>query len=74
MRINTEKLAALTALPDEKMWAQIREIASGHGISLPEKCPDSKTMSDIRSAASGGAKINLAEAIRVINRYKKGES
>ena len=72
MRIDPEKLAKLTALPDNEMWSEIRRIAQKHGITLPEKCPDAKTMSDIRSATAGGAKINLAEAIRVINTYKKG--
>jgi hypothetical protein len=73
MRLNPEKIKALCALPDAQMWASIRSVAASHGITLPEKCPDEKTMSEIRSAASGGVKINLSEAIRVINSYKKGE-
>ena len=72
MRFDPEKLNALCALPDNELWAQIQSIAASHGISLPKACPSAKTMQEIRSAASGGAKIKLGEAIRVINEYKKG--
>ena len=72
MKINPEKLAALCALPDAEMWSAIRNVASGHGISLPERCPDAKTMSQIRAAAGSGVKINISEALRIINGYKKG--
>ena len=72
MRFDPEKLNALCALPDGELWYEIQKIASSHGISLPKACPNAKTMQDIRNAASGGAKIKLGEAIKVINEYKKG--
>ena len=73
MRLNPEKIKALCALPDAEMWASIRSVAGTHGITLPEKCPDGKTMSEIRGAVNGGVRINVSEAIKVINSYKKGE-
>ena len=72
MRINQEKLAALAALPDDRLWQEILAIAKAHGIELPKNPPSHEQMEKMRQAASGGAKINLAEAVRVINEYKKG--
>ena len=71
MRIDKEKLDALAALPDDKLWEQIRDLASANGFKLPEKSPSHAELDKIRTAVAGGAKINLAEAIRVVNNYRR---
>ena len=72
MKIDKEKLAALVALPDDELWQQIRAIAESHGFKLPEKTPSHTEMEKMRSAVNNGARLNLAEAVRVINNYRRG--
>ena len=71
MKIDKDKLAALLAMPDDKLWAEVRAIASSHGITLPTAPPPPEEMANLRGAVSGGAKLNFAEAVRVINNYTK---
>lgn len=73
MKIDKEKLDALVAMPDDELWGQIRSIAMSHGIKLPEKTPAHSEMEKMRAAANSGAKLNLAQAVKVINDYRKGE-
>lgn len=73
MKIDKEKLDALIAMPDDKLWAEIRSIALSHGIKLPEKTPAHSEMEKMRAAANSGARLNLAQAVRLINDYRKGE-
>ena len=72
MKVNKEKLASLVAMPDDELWCEIVKIAASHGFKLPEKTPSHEEMEKMRSAVKGGAKLNLTEAIRVIDRYRKG--
>ena len=71
MKIDKDKLAALLAMPDDKLWAEVRAIASSHGITLPTAPPPPEEMAKLRGAVSGGARLNFAEAVRVINDYTK---
>ena len=71
MKINKEKLEALCALGDEELWREIRTIASTYGFSLPEGTPPHSEMQKMRDAVSGGVKINLSEALRIINNQRR---
>ena len=71
MKIDKEKLDRLVGMSDSELWGEIRKIAKGHGFTLPEKTPDSAEMSKIRGAISGGAKLKLGEAVRILNEYKR---
>ena len=71
MRIDKEKLDKLVAMPDADLWCEIRKIASQNGFTLPDKPPSHDELNKIRTAVAGGAKINLAEAIRVVNNYRR---
>ncbi len=71
MKVNKEKLAELCALGDNELWREIRSIAASHGFSLPEKTPSHSEMQKMREAVSGGAKLRLGEAIRILNNYKR---
>jgi hypothetical protein len=72
MKIDKEKLKALVEKPDDELWREIVAIAASHGFKLPEKTPSHTEMEKMRAAVSNGAKLNLAEAIRVINNYRRG--
>ena len=70
MKINKEQLKALSQLPDATLWNTIRETAAKHGYNLPEKAPSGSDMEKIRSAMRVGEKINLSDAIKLMNSYK----
>lgn len=73
MKLDRSKLEAIVALPDDELWAMIREVARGHGFTLPEKPPAHSELEKIRAAVSHGASPNIAEALRVINDYRRGK-
>ena len=72
MKINRDKVAHLSALGDSELWNEIRSIAGSHGFRLPESTPSAADMAKLREAISGSARANLADAIRIINNYKRG--
>ena len=72
MKIDKQKLAEVVALPDKELWEMIRQLAASHGITLPERVPPHAELEKVRSALSHGASPNIAEAIRVVNSYRKG--
>ena len=71
MRINKEQLENLAKLPDDKLWAEIVKVGRAHGFSLPEATPPHSDLERLRGAVTG-AKLNLGDAMRVLNSYKKG--
>lgn len=71
MRINKEKLEALTNLPDDKLWAEIVSIAASYGFSLPRETPPKETLDKLRCAVSGD-RLNVGDAVKVLNKYRKG--
>ena len=71
MRIDKDKLAAIAAMPDDKLWSEVRALAASHGYNLPTAMPSASEMSALRAAIAGGAKINLMQAARVLNQSKK---
>ena len=72
MKIDRAKLAELCALSDEELWQTVRGIAAQHGLSLPESTPSGDDMARMRAAVSG-TKLNLSEAAKIINEYRRGK-
>ena len=72
MRIDKEKLTALTSLSDEELWRQVVSIAGSHGLKLSDKAPPHEELEKLRSMVLGGSKLSLASAMRIVNEYKKG--
>ncbi len=71
MRINKEELERLAKLPDNELWAEIVRAGRAHGFNLPTQTPSHSDLEKLRGAVTG-ARLNLGEAIRVLNNYKKG--
>ena len=67
MRFDKEKLEALAAMPDDKLWREVLRIASGFGYTLPEKTPPHEELEKMREAVRGD-KINVTEALRMVNK------
>jgi hypothetical protein len=73
MKINREKILELAAKSDTELWCEVVKIARTYGISLPEKTPPHEELEKLRGAVSG-TKFNAADAIRLIDAYRKRES
>ena len=73
MRIDKEKLNALTSMPDDKLWGEVRKIAKSYGFTLPEKTPNACEMQKLRGAVSNGGRLNLGDAVKILNEYRKRE-
>ena len=71
MRFDKSKLEALAALPDDRLWAEVVRIADSFGYSLPKQTPPHGELEKMRDAVRS-EKINVSEALRMINRYKRG--
>ena len=71
MRFDRSKLEALAALPDDRLWAEIVKIADGFGYSLPKQTPPHSELEKMRDVAKS-EKINVSEALKIVNQYKKG--
>ena len=72
MRFDKSQLEAIAALPDDKLWATVVGLAKGYGFNLPEKTPPHEDIERMREAVRGD-KINVGEAMRLLNTYKKGK-
>ncbi len=70
MKINREKVMELAAKPDGELWCEVVKIAKSHGISLPEKTPPHEELEKLRGAVTG-AKLNVGDALRIIDTYRK---
>ena len=72
MRIDKAQLEAIAAMPDDKLWATVVAMARGYGFSLPEKTPSHEELEKLRTAVNAD-KINVSDAMRVLNNYRKGK-
>ena len=73
MKLNKEQLDKISSLSDEELWGEVCEVAKKHGFTLPTKTPAKSEMQRLRGAICGGAKLNLGEAVRILNEYKRGK-
>ena len=73
MRVDKDKLAAMLAKDDEALWKEIRDIAKSHGFNLPESAPPHSEMEKLRMTASDGAKVNIGDAVKILNTYRRGK-
>lgn len=70
MRIDRERLNALSSLDDGALWLEITKMAKGVGLNLPDSTPKSEDMRKIRSLLSEG-KINPMQAMKILSSYRK---
>ena len=71
MRFNKEELARLASLSDEELWRTVVSMAAKYGFKLPEKTPEHSELERLR-ATIGASKLNLSEAVKLLNSYRKG--
>ena len=73
MKIDKDKLRAMSMLSDEELWKTIREVGNAHGLKTPEVPPSAGDMQKIKSALRDADKINLAGALKIIDNHRKGK-
>lgn len=61
----------LAKMNDRELWEQIRIIAKEYGINLPDKTPSHEELEKVRGLINGGGKINLSDAYKIMNQYRK---
>ena len=71
MKINKEQMKKLCEKSDEELWSEIQAMAKSHGYTLPSAVPKHEDIEKIRRALSGVEKINLSDAVRIMNSYRK---
>lgn len=71
MRIDKDKLTRLAQLDDKSLWDEIRRMAGGFNLTLPNAAPSGEDMRKIRSMLSCG-RINPQDALKIMQSYKRG--
>ncbi len=71
MKLDRERMKLYAKLPDSILWAQIVALGEKNGLKLPSKAPDRDTMARLRRFMTGEESIGLAEALTLINDYKR---
>ena len=72
MNLDKNKLEALVSLPDDALWAKIRDLAGSHGLKLPDATPPHAELERLRGLCSSQNKISMMQAMRIINGFKRG--
>lgn len=73
MRIDRTRLDALAALPDDKLWSEVKAMAQGYGINMPEKPPSHSELEKLRSMCRGDIKFSISDAMKIIEGYRGGK-
>ena len=71
MKLDREKLTNMISLPDDELWRVVVEIGKTHGFTLPSKTPPHDELEKLRGIARDGAKMNVAGALKILNKYRK---
>ena len=70
MKINKQLIAELSALPDDKLWEKICDMAAGYGYTLPREKPRDKDMAMLRAMMKDAEKIGPADLVRLLATFK----
>lgn len=70
MKLNQDIISRLQGLDDEALWREIRRMAEGYGLKLPDKTPTKDELKRVREALSIG-EISATDAMRLVNEYKR---
>ena len=72
MKFDANAMAALLALDDAALWAQIRRIAASAGLALSETVPPHAELERLRGMMRGAGEGDIGEAMRLVNRFREG--
>ena len=70
MKLNQDIVKKLSGLDDRALWQEIRRMAEGYGLRLPEATPSTVELAKVREALGVG-EISTGEAMRLVNEYKR---
>jgi hypothetical protein len=69
MKLDRAKLETMCALPDDQLWSEVVKMAAGYGFTLPSETPSKENMQKLRQAATA-PRINISDAVKLLNQYK----
>ena len=72
MKLNKSITDRLKNLTDDELWAEIRKMAAGYGLALPDRTPSASDLAKVRNALNIG-EVNMTDAMRIVNEYKRGK-
>ncbi len=70
MKLNQDIVKRLQGLDDAALWQEIRKMAMGYGLSLPDVTPAPADLMKVRRALDIG-EISTTEAMRLVSEYKR---
>lgn len=70
MKIDRQKIAELSALPDRELWAEIVRIGAAHGFNMPKEVPPHSELEKLRAAVSGD-KMKMGDALRILQGFRR---
>lgn len=73
MKLNQDIVKRLQGLDDKALWQEIRKMAQSYGLKLPDATPATSDLCKVREALGVG-EISTAEAMRLVNEYKRRQS
>ena len=71
LKIDKEKLEKLLKKNDDELWLEVVRVAGSKGLKLPSAPPPKSEMDKMRAAVSHGSSFKLAEAMRIVDKYRK---
>ena len=72
MKLDKDKIEALSKMIDDELFVFVRKTAAKNGISMPDRKPTESEMASLRELLSNAEKINTVAALKLINKYKRG--
>ena len=70
MKVNKEQMRRLAEKSDAELWAEIQSMAKSKGYNLNTSIPKHEDIEKIRRALLGIEKINLSDAVKIMQSYK----
>ena len=71
MKLDKNMLEALSKQSDAELWESIVSLGASKGFKLPKETPAPAEMAKLREMMKNPEKISMAQAIRLLNQYKK---
>lgn len=71
MKLDRQRLEELAALPDEKLWEEVRRMVGEKGIRLGATAPSHADMLRLREVFLAGAPLSMIDGAKLISEYKR---
>ncbi len=70
MKLDPKMIEGLLALPNDRLWETVRQMAASKHIRLSETPPPDEVMAKLRGAFADPTKMDLSTAVKVLSQYR----